>query len=156
MARLKHRLRPVGLEFLDSAPVRLVFSLAVAASPEAVYRALAEETGSWPEWFGAVRRARDTRTGRYVVLAGGAAFEETVLVAEAPRRYAYRTDAMNRPGVKALLEEWRVEPVGRSSLVQWTVVAEPTRTGTALLRVFAPALRRSFRAAMRKLDERGV
>lgn len=156
MARLRHRLRPVGLDFLGAAPVVLTSSMAVAASPEAVYHALAEDTEGWSEWFGAVKRARPTATGRHIVLSGGTHFEETVLVAEAPKRYAYRTDAMNRPGVKALMEEWRVEPVGGGSLVQWKVAAAPTRAGAAFLRLFAPALRWSFRDAMRKLDRRCV
>lgn len=155
MARPTRQLRPVGVDFLGTAPVRLVFSVAVAASPDAIYRALAEDTESWPEWFGAVKSARSTAAGRDIVLSGGLRFEETVLVAEPPKRYVYRADAVNRPGVRAIIEEWRVEPVpGGGSLVRWTVAVEPARAATGFLRLLAPALGVSFRGAMRKLDRR--
>jgi uncharacterized protein YndB with AHSA1/START domain len=155
MARLTHQLRAVGPDFLGAAPVRLSFSAAVAASPEGVYRALAEDTEGWPEWFGAVKSARPTEAGRYVVLSGGVHFDETVLVADAPERYVYRADAMNRPGARAILEEWRVEPVpAGGSLVRWTIAVDPVRGTTVFLRLFAPALGVAFRGALRKLDRR--
>ncbi|WP_328911862.1 MULTISPECIES: SRPBCC family protein [unclassified Streptomyces] len=156
MARLNRRLRPVELDFLDAAPVRLVFSAAIAAPPRAAYHALAEDTAGWSEWFGAVRSARPTENGRHVVLSGGLRFDETVLAAESPRRYAYRGDATNRPGVRAVLEEWRVEPLARGSLVQWTIAVEPAAPAAVFLRAFTPVLRASFRRAMHRLDLRSV
>lgn len=154
MARLKYRLRAVGQDFLDTAPVRLVFSAAVAAPPETVYRALAEDTPGWSQWFAAVKYARPTEAGRHVVLSGGLRFEETVLVAEEPGRYVYRADATNRPGVRAIVEEWRVEPASGCSLVQWTIAVDPAPATAGFLRLFAPVLRSAFRNAMQKLDRR--
>jgi uncharacterized protein YndB with AHSA1/START domain len=154
MARLKHRLRPVGPDFLDSAPLRLAFTAAIAASPEAVYRALAEDTEGWTEWFAAVSHAGAVPEGRRIGLAGGLRFEETVLVSERPRRYAYRADATNRPGLRAMAEEWRVEPAAGGSLVQWTIAVDPAPAAALFLRVLAPALRTAFRRAMQRLDLR--
>lgn len=156
MARLKHRLRPVGLDFLDTAPVRLVFSVAVSADAGTVYRALAEDTRGWSEWFAAVKHARPTEGGRHVVLSGGTRFEETVLVTEEPRRYVYRADATNRPGVRAILEEWRVESLAGGSLVQWTIAVDAAPATAALLRMATPALQTSFRKAMQRLDLRSA
>ena len=154
MARLKHRLRPVGLDFLDTAPLRLAFTAAIAAAPEAVHRALAEDTEGWTEWFAAVTHAGPTEDGRTIGLTGGLRFEETVLLSESPRRYVYRTDATNRPGLRAMAEEWRVERAAGGSLVQWTIAVDPAAATALVLRLSAPALRSSFRRAMQRLDLR--
>ena len=154
MAGLKHRLRPVEPDFVESAPMRLSFSAAVTAAPEAVHRALAEDTEGWAQWFAAVSSARPTARGRQVTLAGGLRFEETVLASEAPKRYAYRADAMNRPGVRAILEEWRIEPAARGSLVQWTIAVDPAPAAALFLRLITPMLRAAFRRAVHRLDLR--
>jgi uncharacterized protein YndB with AHSA1/START domain len=153
MARPPHRLRPVGLDFLDTAPVRMAFSVVLVAPPQALYHALAEETRNWPTWFAAVKDAHPRGDdGRVITLSGGLRFEETVLVAEAPRRYVYRADTLNRAGLRALVEQWRVEPVGGGSMVQWTVAAGPTPAAAVFLRLSRPALRAAFRRAAHKLD----
>ncbi|PCG81368.1 MxaD family protein, partial [Streptomyces sp. WZ.A104] len=48
---MARRLRTVGMEFVDSAPMRLVFAAEVSAPADVVYRALAEDVASWPSWF---------------------------------------------------------------------------------------------------------
>lgn len=153
MARPPHRLRPVGLDFLDTAPVRMAFSAVLLAPPPTVYHALADETRNWPTWFAAVKDARPHGDhGRLVTLSGGLRFEETVLAAEPPLRYAYRADSVNRPGLRALAEEWRIAPVADTSMVQWTVAAEASPAVTLFLRGFRPALRAAFRHAVHGLD----
>ncbi|MFJ3204140.1 SRPBCC family protein [Streptomyces sp. NPDC086989] len=109
---MTRRLRPVGLDFIEDAPIRLTFTARTAAGPEAVYRALAEDVEGWPRWFGAVTLARPTHggAGREVRLVGGTRFQETIMAADPERRYAYRVDETNAPGVRALLEEWRLHP----------------------------------------------
>ncbi|MFE2144086.1 SRPBCC family protein [Streptomyces sp. NPDC059456] len=109
---MARRLRPVGLDFIEDAPIRLTFTARTAAGPEAVYRALAEDVAGWPRWFGAVTLARPTHggAGREVRLVGGTRFQETIMAADPERRYAYRVDETNAPGVRALLEEWLLRP----------------------------------------------
>lgn len=110
---MARRLRPVGLDFIDDAPIRLVFATEAAAPPEAVYQALAEEVAGWPSWFKAVTLARPTHggAGREVRLMGGVRLQETIMAADPEQRYAYRVDTTNAPGVRALLEEWRLTAV---------------------------------------------
>ncbi|MFJ7589101.1 SRPBCC family protein [Streptomyces sp. NPDC097617] len=153
---MARRLRPVGLDFIDDAPVRLVFAAEASAPPEAVYQALAEEVAGWPAWFAAVTLARPTRggAGREIRLRGGVRFEETIMAAEPEQRYAYRVDTTNAPGVRALLEEWRLTPNRCGTHVRWTFAADgPTafRLGLAAAR---PGLGHSFRTAVRALDRR--
>ncbi|KIF04459.1 polyketide cyclase [Streptomyces sp. RSD-27] len=162
---MARRLRPVGLDFLDRAPTRLVFTARAAAPPADLYRTLADEVTSWPAWFGAVSLARPTGggAGREIGLRGGVRFRETVVAAEAPRRYAYRVDETNAPGVRALLEEWLLTPAAgprspgdRSpgTLVRWTFAADGPAPFRLALAAARPGLGHSFRTAVRALDAR--
>ncbi|MFR9792856.1 hypothetical protein ACL07V_30035 [Streptomyces sp. MB22_4] len=73
---MAQRLRPVGPDFLERAPVRLVFGRDIAASPDKVFQALAEDVADMPRWFAAVASARAGRGGREIRLHGGIRFEE--------------------------------------------------------------------------------
>ncbi|MGW7821476.1 SRPBCC family protein [Streptomyces puniciscabiei] len=153
---MARRLRPVDLGFVGAAPVRLVFAREVSASPEQVFRALAEDVPGWAQWFSAVTlaRATDGGAGREIRLRGGTRFAETVLAAEAPELYAYRVDVTNAPGLRALVEEWRLNPRGTGTRVQWTFAADgaaPLRFALGLAR---PGLGRAFRDAVTALDRR--
>lgn len=150
------RLRPVGLDFAQSAPVRLVFAREVAASPEVVFRALAEDVPGWSEWFAAVASARpvDEGAGREVRLTGGIRFQETVVAATPNEVYAYRVDETNAPGVHALLEEWRLTPAGTGTRVQWTFAGDGTAVFRFALKAARTGLGRAFRGAVTALDRR--
>ncbi|OEJ30788.1 SRPBCC family protein [Streptomyces subrutilus] len=153
---MARRLRPVGMDFIEAAPVRLVFAARTAAPPEEVYQALAEEVGDWPRWFGAVTLARPTHggAGREIRLRGGVRFRETVMAADPEQRYAYRVDETNAPGVRALLEEWRLTPAGSGTHVRWTFAADGPTPLRLALTAARPGLGHSFRTAVRTLDSR--
>ncbi|MEV5686784.1 SRPBCC family protein [Streptomyces sp. NPDC052164] len=153
---MARRLRPVGLDFTESAPLRLVFAAEVAAPPDAVYRALAEDVASWPYWFTAVTRATptDAGAGRKVRLRGGTVFRETIVAAEPDVRYAYRVDESNAPGLRALLEEWRLTPSATGTHVQWTFAADGTAPFRFILGLARAGVGRSFRDAVRRLGDR--
>lgn len=154
---MTRQLRPVELDFVETAPVRLVFAAALEAPPEAVYRALAEDVSGWPEWFDAVSGVTPTRggAGRDVTLRVGVSFEETVLASDPDTRYAYRVDRTNAPAVTAFAEEWRILPGPTGgSRVRWTFAVDGPPAARALVRLTKPGLRFSFRGAMRALDRR--
>ncbi|MET7442419.1 MULTISPECIES: SRPBCC family protein [unclassified Streptomyces] len=153
---MARRLRPVGLDFVELAPLRLVFAREVTAPPDAVFRALAEDVSGWPEWFSAVTLARPTPdgAGREVRLKGGTRFEETVLAAEAPRVYAYRVDVTNAPGPRALAEEWRLTPAGSGTRVRWTFAADGAAPFRLALGLGRAGLGRAFKDAVVALDRR--
>ncbi|MFE0423497.1 SRPBCC family protein [Streptomyces sp. NPDC058953] len=151
------RLRPVGLDFIEAAPVRPAFTAALGASPRSVYQALADDVPGWARWFDAVSAAEPTRdgAGRNVTLRIGVRFAETILAADAFTRYAYRVDTTNAPGLTALAEEWLITAVpGGGSRVRWTFAADGPPVARLLVRSAAPGLRVSFRGAMRALDRR--
>lgn len=153
---MARRLRTVGLEFTDSAPILLVFAAEVSAAPDVVYRALADDVAAWPSWFTAITRATPTDggAGREVRLRGGVLFRETVVAAEPGERYAYRVDETNAPGLRALLEEWRLTADGAGTRVQWTFAADGTGPFRSVLGIGRLGMGRSFRGAVRRLDGR--
>ncbi|NGO06111.1 SRPBCC family protein [Streptomyces sp. HC44] len=153
---MARRLRPVGLDFVRTAPVRLVFARGVTAPPEAVFRALAEDVAGWPEWFSAVTLARPTGdgAGRQIRLKGGTRFQETVIAAEPAEVYTYRVDETNAPGARALVEEWRLTPNGTGTRVQWTFAADGNAAFRFAVKLGRPGLGRAFRDAATKLDRR--
>jgi len=151
---MAQRLRPVGPDFVDRAPVRLVFGRDVAAAPEPVYRALAEDVAGWPQWFSAVAAARPTQDGREVRLRGGIRFGETILLAERPEVYAYRVDVANIPGARAWVEEWRLTPAGTGTRIRVTFALDGTAAFRLGCRLAAPGVGRAFRRAVAALDRR--
>ncbi|MEU1406013.1 SRPBCC family protein [Streptomyces sp. NPDC005728] len=151
---MAHRLRPVEIDFVETAPVRLVFIRDIAAAPDAVFRALAEDVSGWPEWFSAVSSVRPTEGGREVRLRGGTRFEESVLVAKAPELYAYRVDVTNTPGARAWIEEWRLTPAGTGSRIRMTFALDGTAAFRLVCRLARPGVGRAFRQAVARLDRR--
>ncbi|AXK32027.1 SRPBCC family protein [Streptomyces armeniacus] len=151
---MPNRLRSVELEFAETAPVRLVFREEARASPEALFDALSE-VDTWPEWYPGVTGARPLEGGeqRMIHLRGGGRFLETVITSR-PERYSYRSDETNAPGVRALLEDWRLEPSGTGTRVQYTFALDGTAPCRAVARLLGPGLRRAFRGAVRTLDGR--
>ncbi|MFF4547113.1 SRPBCC family protein [Streptomyces sp. NPDC001435] len=151
---MAHRLRPVGIDFVETAPVRLVFAREITAAPDAVFRALAEDVPGWPQWFSAVASARPTEGGREVRLRGGTRFEETVIVTKAPEVYAYRVDLTNIPGPRAWVEEWRLSPAGTGTRVQMTFAVDGTAPFRFLFGLARAGTGRAFRKAVTALDRR--
>ncbi|MFC7307848.1 SRPBCC family protein [Streptomyces monticola] len=153
---MARRLSPMGPEFVTSAPVRLVFAREVSAPPAAVYRALAEDVEGWPSWFRAVTLCRPTGggTGREVKLIGGTRFAETIVAAEPDERYAYRVDETNAPGLRALVEEWRLTASGSGTRVQWTFAADGSAPIRLVLKAARPGMGQAFRDAVKTLDKR--
>ncbi|MES4889723.1 SRPBCC family protein [Streptomyces sp. NPDC096012] len=151
---MAQRLRPVGPEFVGTAPVRLVFAQHMAAAPESVFHALAEDVAGWPEWFTAVTSARPTEGGRDIRLRGGTRFQETVLAGRAPELYAYRVDVTNMPGARAWVEEWRLAPAGTGTRVRMTFALDGTAAFLLVCRLIRPGVGRAFRDAVTALDRR--
>ncbi|MGW4911822.1 SRPBCC family protein [Streptomyces sp. NPDC004270] len=149
---MAHQLRPVELDFVETAPVRLVFGREMTAAPEAVFRALAEDVPGWSRWMTGVKSARPTEHGREVRLQGGVRFEETVIASTSPEVYAYRVDTANVPGAGAWLEEWHLTSYGAGTRVRMTFALDGTALFRAVCRLAAPGMGRAIREGLRALD----
>ncbi|MBC9715972.1 SRPBCC family protein [Streptomyces sp. TRM66268-LWL] len=152
---MARRLSPVGLDFLEVAPVRLVFAREISASPAEAYHAIAEEVETMPKWFRSVKRAtpHDGGARRTVVLGVGIRFEETILAKKPDEIYAYRVDETNAPGVRNLVEEWRITPAGSGSRIQWTFSVDGAAPLRAFFKIAGPGLGAAFRGAVSSLDK---
>ncbi|MER6224359.1 SRPBCC family protein [Streptomyces sp. 900105755] len=153
---MARRLRPVGLDFVETAPVRLVFAQEMSAPPERVFHALNDDVPGWAEWFDAVTHAEsvDDGAGRDIRLKGGGRFRETVIAAKEAEVYAYRVDLTNAPGAHAMAEEWRLVPSGGGTRVQWTFAVDGTAPFRLVVRAARAGLGRAFRGAVAELDRR--
>ncbi|WP_089105807.1 SRPBCC family protein [Streptomyces hyaluromycini] len=153
---MPRRLRPVGLDFVETAPVRLVFAQEMSSPPERVFHALNDDVPGWAEWFAAVTHAEsvDDGAGRDIRLKGGGRFRETIIAAKESEVYAYRVDLTNAPGAHAIAEEWRLVPSGSGTRVQWTFAVDGTAPFRLAVRVARAGLGRAFRGAVTELDRR--
>ncbi|EFL30153.1 conserved hypothetical protein [Streptomyces viridochromogenes DSM 40736] len=155
---MAHRLRPVGLDFVAAAPVRQVCVREISAPVGAVYRAL-EDVPGWVEWFPQVTAARpvDEGAGRDIRLQGGVRFRESVIAAQEPEVYAYRVDVTNAPGVRAIVEEWRLTPAGTAGTgtrVRWTFATDGTAAYRLAMKLIRAAQAKAFRDAVTALERR--
>jgi hypothetical protein len=123
------RMRPVELEFLASAPIRLEFVEPVHASADAVFAAISADPSTW-SWFpgldvGRYESAPPHGVGavRYVRM-GEWEYRETLLAWDPPHRWAYRVDESTGPAFAALAEDWVIEPDGDDARVRWTFAVD--------------------------------
>jgi uncharacterized protein YndB with AHSA1/START domain len=157
-------LRPVTAGFVEDAPTRLVFENTLRAEPESIFRELTEDAATVPLWFKPVRSAAYTGpppygpgAGRAVTLRGGVHFVESVVVWEEPRRFVYRVEQTNAPGVHAWIEEWLLEPApGGGTLLRFTMAFDAAPIVSAVMRLARPGVARSVRVAAARLDTRCV
>jgi uncharacterized protein YndB with AHSA1/START domain len=151
--------RPVDLDFLATAPLRLSFANTLHATPEAVFDAIAHDVAALPRWYGAVAAAEyggaapfGVGTKRRVKLVGGVAFHEEVLAWDTPHRYAYRIERTTVPGIRAMAEQWTVLTTPAGTRVAWTMAIDATRPAAMAVRASAPGIALATRRAMGQLD----
>jgi uncharacterized protein YndB with AHSA1/START domain len=137
------------LDWIPQAPVRVTRSRRIPASSDRVWEAIADHE-RWPEWFGALTAVERIGTGEGVgsgrrVHLKGISVEEEFLVWEPGRRFAFTVVRATRPGIKAMVEDVRLEPDGdTATTVSYTQAIQPVGA-----RVVAPLVRR---AVPRTLD----
>ncbi|MGZ4753835.1 MAG: SRPBCC family protein [Acidimicrobiia bacterium] len=153
-----HSLRPVGLEFLESAPQRFEYQEPLAAPSAAVFAAISSDPSTWG-WFPGIEEGSyegDAPAGlgaRRWVRIGGVKYRETMLAWDAPRRWAYRVDETSAPMFAALLEDWVTEPAdGGTTMLHWTFAFEPLAETAELLVGAHELIGATFHDAARALD----
>lgn len=151
--------RPVDLDFLKTAPLRMSFANTLRATPRAVFDAIAHDVTNIPRWYAAVAEAEyggqppyGVGTKRRVKLVGGVTFHEQILAWDAPVRYAYRFEHTSVPGIRAMAEEWSVLETPAGTRVVWTVAVDATLATAIAVRASAPGIMVATRRAMARLD----
>jgi hypothetical protein len=150
------KLRPVELDFLETAPMRLAFEAVVLATPDRVFAALSDQPTTWT-WFPGVKGlpyegAAPFGVGtKRTVRALGNTYHETIVAWEAPDRWAYRVEETTMPIAKALVEEWTTSAAGEGTLVRWLFAADPGLVFRLASPILPFGMRFMFRRAMRNL-----
>jgi hypothetical protein len=151
------QLKPVAVDFFETAPQCMVFTEPVHAPPDRVFAAISADPSTW-SWFDGVHDAGyDSEPPHGVgslraIKMGDDVYRETIIAWDEPSRWAYRVDETTATMFAALAEDWRVRPAGDGSEVSWTFAFEPTAEGETVLAVLPEMLTGVFRAAMRGLD----
>ncbi|MGA8297551.1 MAG: SRPBCC family protein [Acidimicrobiales bacterium] len=103
-------------EWIASAPLRVDHAFDVHAPPHAVFSVLSDHV-SWPVWYSGIHRVRvlegdgGERTLR-TVWYRGARVNERVLLYEEPSRIVFAVISSNVPGLKSMVTDWCVAPLG--------------------------------------------
>ena len=152
-------MRPVDLEFFDTAPYRFVTTEVIHQPGERIFAAIADDPAGWGHWFPGF-----SKTGRYVtppphgpgstrdVAMGGVRYRETVLAWEPPFRWSFYVDQAGLPFARALAEDYRVAPHGDHSVLQCTLAVEPRPAARAMMPLAKLLVPLVFRRAATRLD----
>ncbi len=133
-----HPLEPVGLDFLETAPVRFDYAADLPVGSDRVFAAISADPRSWT-WFPGLTEARYTSAAphgvgtRRAVVMEGVTYRETILAWDEPHRWAYRVDESSDDTFTALVEDWLIEDRGDGSVLRWMFAVAPRPDLTELL-----------------------
>ena len=139
--------RPVGLDFIDTAPWRFENVVELDAAPERVFDVFADGE-SWPRWFEGIRHVEWTSpepkgvgTTRTVTLNTATVFEH-FLAWDRGRRFAFRFEGATAPLFRAGVEDYRLEPIEGGGRTRFTygVYLDPSLP----VRLLSPITRNNF------------
>jgi hypothetical protein len=115
-------LRPVGIEYLGTAPVRATLRRTIPASTAETFRSF-EDAASWPVWLDPVESVRWTSpppfgvgTTRDVRVRGGT-LSERFFAWEDGRRIAFHVTDASVPVFGAIAEDYELVPTGEAECV---------------------------------------
>jgi hypothetical protein len=138
---MKIACHPVGLDFIESAPLRFVNKVEINASPEDVFNVLAD-ADSWPRFVRDIRKARWTSQGPHgvgstrTVFLTGMTVQEKFIAWEPGRRFTFCITESTVPLARAVCEDYRLEPSGsEKTLFTYVLACEPA----LLLKLLGPA-----------------
>lgn len=125
-------LDPVGLAFLDEAPLRIEVAASTSLAREQVWAFFVDAPG-WSSWFPGVEesgygeQAGPPGVGTLrTATVNGMGFEETMLAWDEPSRWIYRIDRSTQALARAQVEATLFEPAaGGGTRVVWILACDP-------------------------------
>lgn len=153
-------LTPTDLAYFDDAPVRIVSSTTLPATPAEVFAIFADIT-SWPSWFPMMKRAAwsgEARGGlgaeREVTMRMLGRFRERMIAWDPGARFAFTMIGSTSPLVRQLAEDYRLTAVDGGTRLDWVMAATPTTIGKLGMPVMRRIMLRIFERAGRRLRAR--
>lgn len=118
--------RPPG--WVEHAPIQIHHELLLPAPPERVFELLADSPG-WTTWFKGMRRVRIDAGGRGVgtlrtVWIGATRVQEHFTAWEPDRQITFHLVKSNSPGMRVMVEDYRISPAAEGSTLSITVGIE--------------------------------
>lgn len=158
MSERRYECRKIGLDFFDSASIRIVSDIELPCSPERLFE-IFEDADAWSEWVDVIMRVEWTSpkpfavgTTRSVEMLGGMVAYEEFLAWDAPSHMAFRFTQFSQKFLRAFGENYEVTDLGSGHCrLVWTVGIEPAGAAALVLPVFKPLLVRSLRNIMNEL-----
>lgn len=150
---MKFKCQPVNSDFFQSAPVRFVNEVELAASPEQVF-AVFENAEAWPQWFKEIAHVEWTSPRPYGVGTTRTVSLTTVTVKEyffvwqQNQRFAFYFTELSLPLARAFAEDYHLEDLGNNCCkFTYTVCLEPTiwlrLGGSFILNIYEGMFRRA-------------
>jgi glyoxylase I family protein len=150
--KARHHLAPVGLD--HTARRTWSFDGEVSAPVGAVWDAFTADPSTWT-WFPGITAGgavgHGLGTGRWVIV-GGTRYEETVIVFDEHKRWAFRVDATSLPVADSLVETYDFEDRGGRTGVRWTFAIDPRPLFTAAVPLAPTVMGRLFTKALANLS----
>lgn len=141
-----HPIRRVDEQFLRTAPIVVTAKTDLDATPAQVFGALgSDEMWSWVPVLDKLRWVTPRPLGegaiRTLRIGKAVEVEEEFFIWEPDRRATFCVISASRPAMKALAEDFVVEPTSRGTRLTWTMAVEPGLPGAAGLgKVLGPLL----------------
>jgi hypothetical protein len=111
---MKFACRPVGLDFIESAPLRFIYTVDIDASPEGVFKVLAD-VDAWPRFLKDTLKAQWTSPEPHGVgstrelILKGLTVQEHFIAWEPGKRFTFYIAEMTAPLARALCEDYHLE-----------------------------------------------
>jgi uncharacterized protein YndB with AHSA1/START domain len=153
----RHECDKVDDAWIDTAPVRLVNTVDIAATPEQIWTAL-EDAAAWPKWATVITNVEWTSprpfgigTTRTVTMRGGVVGYEEFISWEPYHRLGFRFNAATTSGVRAFAERYTIEPqAGDRTRVTWVMAMAPRGVSKAIVPLTRLAMRLAFGRMLRR------
>jgi carbon monoxide dehydrogenase subunit G len=142
--------------WIDTAPVRLVNTVDIDATPEQIWAAL-EDAAAWPRWATVITNVEWTSpqpfgvgTTRTVTMRGGIVGYEEFISWQPYRRLGFRFNEASTNGVRAFAERYTLDPVAGGTRVVWTMGMAPSGVSKAIVALTRVPMRLMFGRMLRR------
>ena len=143
--------------WIDSAPVRLVNTVDVDATPDQIWTAL-EDASAWPRWATVITEVAWTSpqpfgvgTTRTVTMRGGMVGDEEFISWDPHRRMSFRFNEASMDGVRAFAERYTLEPLpGGGTRLVWVMAMAPKGVSKVIVPITRIPMRLMFGRMLRR------
>jgi hypothetical protein len=150
-------LAPTDLSFFETAPLRIVASARVSASPARVFESFAKPE-DWPKWFPMMKYAKWTKgeggldSEREVSVGALGKYRERMIAWEPGARFSFTMIGSTSPLAEQLAEDYLLVPDGTGTVIEWVMAGRPTTVGKLGAPVMKAIMSRLFAKGGRNLE----